>query len=56
MIFYEITNTKTKEKIAYFKSSAMAREYMEFYPNMKCEKIQVCYDAIDIFRGDDIID
>ena len=34
----------------------MAREYLEHYPNMGCEKIQILYDAIDVFKGDDIID
>ena len=55
MILYKIRNIKTDETIAYFKSGAMAREYLEFYPNMECEKIQIMYDAIDVFKGDDIV-
>lgn len=56
MILYKIRNIKTDETIAYFESGAMAREYLEFYPNMECEKIKILYDTIKTLKGDEIIE
>ena len=50
MILYEI---KDKENvIAYFKSRKRAEEYCQHFKDLD---IQIMYDAIDVFKEDDII-
>lgn len=53
MILYEI---KDKENvIAYFRSRQRAEEYCQHFEDLEMNEIQIMYDAIDVFRGDDII-
>ena len=54
MILYEI---KENEKvIAYFKSKERAVEYCKLIEGLEMDEIQIMYDAIDVFRGDEIMD
>ena len=53
MILYEI---KDKENvIAYFKSRKRAEEYCHHFKDLDMNEIQIMYDAIDVFKEDDII-
>ena len=53
MILYEIKDKKNV--IAYFKSRKRAEEYCQHFKDLDMNEIQIMYDAIDVFKEDDII-